>query len=362
MFSIRAARLKHEAELAQGSPSSRQKVTIATIIPNYNHGHLLWRSVSAVAEQSLPPDEIIVVDDGSTDNSLRVLREISRAFPIVRIIPLARNGGSTEAVNLALSLASADYIHLAAADDQTLPGLYEALVAALAMNPKAAFASAEALVVTDGIRGASWRPPICPAHQVKYLSPDAVRLQLRRNDNWILTGAALIQRTLLEDSGGFDRDLGAFQDGFLMRKFALLHGCLFVPHPGLVWYVSREGTSRSLASDPIQSRKVMDLAIEQIANDPVFPAWYASKLERRWRFSSAKIAAESKPRDANILTGFCARGPMGRLVLGTLARFQGRPTYAAILAWMTIRERPVSLLGLLKTQWHRLISGRYRIA
>ena len=55
-------------------------MSLSVILPNYNHGHLVLRALTSLARQD--PDEIIVVDDASTDDSLAILQDFARSVPI----------------------------------------------------------------------------------------------------------------------------------------------------------------------------------------------------------------------------------------------------------------------------------------
>jgi len=58
---------------------------MSVVIPNYNHGHLIEDTLFAISEQTLPPSEIVVVDDGSTDDSLARLQSSAARMPRLRI-------------------------------------------------------------------------------------------------------------------------------------------------------------------------------------------------------------------------------------------------------------------------------------
>ena len=64
---------------------------LSAVIPNFNHGSVIGEAIRAIAEQEPAADEIIVVDDGSTDNSIEILQRLCREFPRLRVIRLEEN-------------------------------------------------------------------------------------------------------------------------------------------------------------------------------------------------------------------------------------------------------------------------------
>src|SRR5580704_11116787 len=90
---------------------------ISVVLPNFNHGAFVGEALRALLSQSLEPDEIIVVDDASTDNSRSVIEGITAKNPTVRLLVNPQNVGVIRALNRGLELASGCYIYLAAADD-----------------------------------------------------------------------------------------------------------------------------------------------------------------------------------------------------------------------------------------------------
>lgn len=92
-------------------------VTISAILPNYNMAEFLQRSLRSLLTQTQPFTEIIVIDDGSSDDSLAVIHQIRDKHPHVKLIQHEKNRGVIEALNTGLHHATGDYIMLCAADD-----------------------------------------------------------------------------------------------------------------------------------------------------------------------------------------------------------------------------------------------------
>src|SRR4051812_5391866 len=110
---------------------------ISVVIPNYNHAHFLPRCLDAVLNQPVPPFEILVLDDASTDNSLAVLKAYADQHPLITVHRNEKNLGVCRTMNRGTELARGDYVLFPAADDQVKPGLFQHAAQMLAAHPEA---------------------------------------------------------------------------------------------------------------------------------------------------------------------------------------------------------------------------------
>lgn len=90
---------------------------ISVIIPNYNNEKYIAACLDSILGQSLLPDEIIVVDDCSTDGSTGIIKEYSSQYEIIHPIFLDKNGGVSNARNVGLDYATQKYVTFIDADD-----------------------------------------------------------------------------------------------------------------------------------------------------------------------------------------------------------------------------------------------------
>jgi len=102
---------------------------VSVVIPVYNTGSLLDRTLGSVTRQSLRDIEIICVDDCSTDDSLAILNAWEARDPRVRIIALAHNGGVSRARNAGIDAAVSPYIYFLDSDDWIDDDYLEAMYA-----------------------------------------------------------------------------------------------------------------------------------------------------------------------------------------------------------------------------------------
>lgn len=105
--------------------------TLAAVVTSYNYARYLRQALDSLLTQTPPFDEIVVVDDGSTDNSLDVLAEYAGRLKVFSVT----NGGHFAACRLAVSQTVSDYIYTMDSDDHAAPGLVARVYAALAGAP-----------------------------------------------------------------------------------------------------------------------------------------------------------------------------------------------------------------------------------
>lgn len=337
-------------------------IRLTAIVPNYNHGALIGDALRALAEQVPAPDEIIVVDDASTDNSIEILQGLSARYPALRIVRSDKNQGAIAALNRGLAEARGNYVYFGAADDLTQPGLFAAMLDALERHPKAAFACCEAIVVDSTSGSKAYRPPVRPAYSPAFLTPADVARVLRRIDNWIITGTAVVRREIITQANGFDASLAAFADGYVFRRLALQYGCCYVPTVGLVWQVSNSGLSRSLAADSEASLRTLTTALERMRADPIFPTWYPAVFEHRWRFAVGRLALMANPINQDVLKRVSSRDALGRALITGAAALGGPIGRFIALGWLSLRERPTSFTGILRTALARRLHPAWRKA
>ena len=109
--------------------------TVDVAIPCYNYGRYLERCVESVLDQGLSDVRVMIIDDASTDDLLKVAKKLSRSDSRVDVISHSDNLGHIETYNEGIAWASSDYFVLLSADDLLVPGSLERAVAIMDSNP-----------------------------------------------------------------------------------------------------------------------------------------------------------------------------------------------------------------------------------
>ncbi len=128
--------------------------TISVVIPVFNRRREILRAIASVIGQTRQPDEILIVDDGSTDGTVDAVAALQE--PRVRILRLARNQGAAAARNAGIEAAHGDWIALLDSDDEWEPRKLELQMASLADAPDDTPAGVTGYVIRDYRNGARY--------------------------------------------------------------------------------------------------------------------------------------------------------------------------------------------------------------
>lgn len=128
--------------------SSLNKNSISVIIPTFNRRQVLGRAIDSVLTQTRPADEIIIIDDGSTDGTEAYVRE---AYPDLHYI-FQPNEGISHARNQGIRAARGDWLAFLDSDDQWLPKKLEKQLQVLSKQPQYNFCHTNEIWIRNGRR------------------------------------------------------------------------------------------------------------------------------------------------------------------------------------------------------------------
>jgi glycosyltransferase involved in cell wall biosynthesis len=126
---------------------------VSVVIPAYNREKLLPRAIDSAVGQQIENIEIIVVDDGSADQTVRLIENLSRSDRRIRLERHVRNKGEAAARNTGVKAARGRYIAFLDSDDEWLPGKLKAQLELLQRSPPsvAAAITGQMIVDSDGV-------------------------------------------------------------------------------------------------------------------------------------------------------------------------------------------------------------------
>ncbi|WP_413208130.1 glycosyltransferase family 2 protein [Rhodospirillum sp. A1_3_36] len=331
---------------------------LSAIVPNYNDAATLSQAVRALASQAPPPDEILVVDDGSTDNSLAVIERLQSEMPSLLLLRNRRNLGVIPALNRGLEAARGRYIYMGSANDWVEPGFFAAARRMLEAHPTSGFFVGECRIVDMEGRPFAMRPVARPAQHACTVPAAAAPGVLRRIDNFIPSSSVVLRRDAAEALGFLDPTLGSFADGYLMRAVALRYGFCFAPLIAANWTLDRTGASLTTATRAASAVAILDAALAKMRTDPHFPPDYLPLFARRWRFGVGRINAGANRTILLELQSLVAPTPSDSAIWRLLAYVPGGLGKVLRMIWLTLRFRPFAWPPLLATQLTRAWARR----
>jgi glycosyltransferase involved in cell wall biosynthesis len=232
---------------------------ISVVIPAYNSAAHIGRAIDSVLAQTQPPAEIIVVDDGSTDDTPRIVQGYGDQ---VRRIEQA-NAGASAARNTGILAARGDWIALLDADDEWLPTKLALQTAILQRYPHLSWVTGNYLTCS------------CNEHrQAPYIRPHEAQ---KRLIDGLWTADYLLT---------FAQGLGGHTDTMLIRKAVLLEAGLFRPEQpkandlDMWWRVAYLQPAAGYVAEPTA---IYHLAVpNSISKRPVNAEHYCDLISRHW--------------------------------------------------------------------------------
>ena len=249
--------------------------TVAIVVCNYNHARYLPDSLGHICSQTRPADQILVIDDGSTDDSWDVIQRFARDHSNLQAYANGRNLGLEASIAKAVQLVRCDYLVWAGADDRLLSTFLERNMTILAGYPAAALSFSEVVVLkgdSEEIDRFATNPaaPRILSELPFYLSPEQLRKRMRRAYLPIASNTAVIRADALRAFGGFPAELRWFADSFACTALAMRHGACVLAEPLALIRSRPESYSQTMRDVPQQTavlNAVLDLLAQSQMRD-----------------------------------------------------------------------------------------------
>jgi glycosyltransferase involved in cell wall biosynthesis len=189
------------------------RLTCTVIVPTFNRARFIGEALDSILGQTRRPDQVIVVNDGSTDGTLSVLDAYSSRIEVVS----KPNGGKAAAINTAMPLAGGDCVWVFDDDDVALPDALQRHLEALEEDVEAGFTYSPILVGHSGDDG---RIVVRHGTRLPRMEPDEFFIKLMEH-SFIQGQPAVVVRTkCFQRIGPFDERLVRSQDYEIMLRLA----------------------------------------------------------------------------------------------------------------------------------------------
>lgn len=333
--------------------------SLSIIVPNYNHAQYIGHALQGILGQSRPPDELIVIDDASSDNSIAVIEEIVARDPRIRLVRNERNLGVIATVNKGLHLAKSDYVCFSAADDVLYVEFAERSMDLLASYPSAGLCSTTTNIIDEAGIEIGQIPPVPVSLAPSFFTPSEALRTMQGRGVWFMGNTCIFRRDAFQRIGGFDPDMRSYCDGFAAMVLAGTHGACYIPEPLAAW--RRVTTSYSAAhSNQVEAALEMLSRATHLMRTKyrdIFPLDFVEWWEEEQLCAAALAAFRRRDQDAAnaVRALFPSDTTVDRLSRGAMRAVSASQT--ASLAFLLLVRKPKVMGTLLERRTHRQLAS-----
>ncbi len=218
-------------------------LSIAAIIPLYNGAKWVERAIQSVLSQTLLPDELIVVDDGSTDDGPDIVARLAADHPLIKLLQQP-NGGQSSARNFGVGHSECTLIALLDQDDVWYRHHLEQLIKPFRRRRGVPLGwVCSDLDEIDEAGGLITRRLL---RKLDRNRPKTALEQCLKENMFVLPSACLIDREAFEKVGGFDERLSGYEDDdFFLRLFRAGYDNVFLDEPLSQWRIYSSSSSQT---------------------------------------------------------------------------------------------------------------------
>jgi alpha-1,3-rhamnosyltransferase len=297
----------------ENDPASRLGVSV--VIPSYNHASFVGRSMRSVIKQSLSPLELIVIDDGSLDGSVKAIEEVLNECQFPCELISRRNRGLAATLNEGLERSRGKYFAYLGSDDIWLPGFLQKRFELLESRPNAVLAFGHSYVIDEDDNIIE-----CTRDWARYTDGDARAMLL--NHSVPFSSSVLYRREALLRHGWNEQ--AGLEDYELYLRLCIEGEFAFDPRVLSAWRKHRYNTSRNLRfmlEECLRSQNEvaasLGLSSEELVNAQSALKWkYAGDFLKNGQRSEAMrlmlrnlSGARSSLTAARMILGLAVPGP-----------------------------------------------------
>lgn len=256
--------------------TSEEKQLISVIIPSYNSCLFIKNAVKSLLNQTYPNIEVIVVDDGSTDETETIIHNFVKLNSgTVRYKKMKHTGLLGVVRNEGIKAARGEYVAFLDSDDEWMPSKLEEQINILTKHPKIGLISSNALV-----RDYFGKKKTVLFHSPNILKTGVKTIRRLLSSNYIIVSSVIVRKSVLEQIGLFTDDpkLRAIEDYDLWLRMATKTNMYYLSKP-LITYCDRSNSIRyEISTDQYWEGMLLILArLKKMIQDELYSK-YLDKL------------------------------------------------------------------------------------
>lgn len=306
------------------------RASVSVVVPTYNRARIVGQAVESALAQTYPPSEVIVVDDGSNDDTAAALEALGERVQYVR----QQNGGPAAARNTGIRRSSGRFVAFLDSDDLWKPDKLRLQMDVFEGDASLGIVSCLSDYVT--FDGRCVCPPGSDRETIRAGNRGAVRALLLANT---VSGgsSAVVRRECLDDLGSFDESLRGVEDWDFWLRAAKKYSIGFVNEPLTVMRSCGDNLSRP-ANVAAMLDNELRLLRKHFADRSYRIGFYDQGMAMSERFGRAAWSWYSIGNTGE------ARRCLRRALVSNPIHFVRQKTFAGLLTRVLLGERPVGFM------------------
>ena len=211
---------------------------LSVVIPNYNHSSFIEEQIQSIINQNYKFFELIIIDDKSTDNSVKIIKKIIKKYFNENIIFIEsdQNVGPLVTLNKGLELSKGDYIYFPSADDRICQNLFEEAYLMFKKYPQSGIFSALGYQMNKEGKYLNLISSPLISNSNIYLNPENAKKYLSKFGFWIVGQTMIFKKKCFTDFNiKFNPELKHYSDIFVPLVITLKYGACFTPKTLASW-------------------------------------------------------------------------------------------------------------------------------
>jgi glycosyltransferase involved in cell wall biosynthesis len=296
---------------------------VSIILPTYNRAYLLKRAIRSILNQTYKNFELIIVDDGSTDNTEEVVEDFHDER--IRYIACKKHRGANAARNAGIKLAEGEYIAFQDDDDIWLPRKLEIQVETFQNSP-----SNVGVVYTGCWRIDNKRKKVFYVPSVRDKCVEGYIHNNILKENFITSTTAIVKKECFYYCGLFDEILPRLQEWDLWIRISKYYKFRYINLPLVISYISPSSISRNLDALIFAQKYILTKYIDEIFYNPELLAHHYSVIG-----SLLHIRGKIKEGRKYLLKAFSINPRDFKVLLALLLSHLSPEAYKIYLNWRT---------------------------
>jgi glycosyltransferase involved in cell wall biosynthesis len=202
---------------------------VSIIIPCYNYAHYLRASVDSVLNQEYSDFELILIDDGSTDETWSIMQSYAAIHPKIRAFKNASNQGIFKANRRGWQEAKGNYLHFFSSDDLYQPSCLAKVMQFFSAHPNLGLVCTDICYFKDDVPEPTVNKLLPNCKAPRFFSQKEMVPLFQTTNFWIPGLTCVVKREILKKHGHLDPQLENISDWFCFHKIALLEGVGYIP-------------------------------------------------------------------------------------------------------------------------------------